>query len=84
MTMHQERTELQRFKQDIEYYDAHQKELLARYPEEYVAIFDQAVVGAAPKLENLLADLAERGVPAAQALVRHVTHKEETLILLCL
>jgi hypothetical protein len=39
--MHQERaeTELERFKQDVAYYESHREELLEKHPEQWVAIF---------------------------------------------
>jgi hypothetical protein len=79
--MTEQRAELQRFQRDAEYYRGHYAELVAQHPKQWVAIFDQTVVSAAPDLDALLTDLTERGVPADQALVRHLTDKEDVLIL---
>ncbi len=73
--------ELTRFKRDVEYYEAHHGTLLEQHPEEWVAIYNESVAGAAPRIEDLLSALARQGVPAEQALVRHVTRHEDTLIL---
>ena len=75
-----ERAELARFRRDVDYYEAHYDELLAQYPEEWVAIYDESVVGTAPQIEDLLTALTRRGVPPEQALVRHVTRHENILI----
>jgi Family of unknown function (DUF5678) len=79
--MHELQAELQRFKRDTQYYEAHREELLTQYPEQWVAIFNQQVVGAAPDFEQLLALLEQSGIPAERTLIEHVTRKEELLIL---
>ena len=73
--------ELAQFRREIEYYEAHQDELLQQYPEKWVAIFHQTVAGANPDFEQLLTELDERGVPSEHALIRHVTAKDDLLIL---
>jgi len=47
-TQHADRAELARFKRDVEYYEAHSRDLLERYPEEWVAIYNESGAGAAP------------------------------------
>ena len=79
--MHELQAELQRFKQDTQYYEAHREDLLKQYPEQWVAIFNQQVVGAAPDFDQLLITLEQSGIPAERALIEHVTRREELLIL---
>ena len=79
--MHELQAELQRFKRDTQYYEAHREELLTQYPDQWVAVFDQQVVGAAPDFEQLLAMLEQSSIPAERVLIEHVTRKEELLIL---
>ena len=79
--MHELQVELQRFKRDTQYYEAHREELLTQYPDQWVAVFDQQVVGAAPDFEQLLAMLEQSSIPAERVLIEHVTRKEELLIL---
>lgn len=79
--MNQVQTELQRFKKDTTYYEVHHEELLEKYPEQWVAIFNQTVVGASPDYEQLLADVEEKGVPIERTLFKHLTQKEELWIL---
>ncbi len=73
--------DLARFGQDAQYYETHQQEFLKVYPEQWVAIFNQRVVGANSDARQLLADLHARGIPIEKALVEHVTEKDELLIL---
>jgi hypothetical protein len=79
--MNELQAELQRFKRDTQYYEAHREALLKQYPEQWVAIFNQQVVGAAPDVDQLLTALQHEGIPAEHALIEHVTGKEELLIL---
>jgi Family of unknown function (DUF5678) len=79
--MHELQAELQRFKRDTQYYEAHREELLTQYPEQWVAVFNQQVVGAAPDFEQLLAMLEQNSIPVERTLIEHVTRKEELLIL---
>ncbi len=74
--------ELTRFKKDTAYYVAHQEELLDQYPERWVAIYNERVVGSSPDAEQLFEDLEKKGVPIERALFKHLTRKEELLILL--
>ena len=72
---------LQRFQRDIDYYEGHREELLDRYPEQWVAIFNEQVVDTAPTIEQVLIGLRAKGVPPGQGLVEHLTRHDELLIL---
>ncbi len=72
---------LQRFQRDIDYYEAHREELLDRYPEQWVAVFNEQVVSTAPTVEQVLRGLSAKGVPPGQGLVEHLTRHDELLIL---
>ena len=79
--MNQVQAELQHFRKDTAYYEAHHEELLKKYPEQWVAIFDQQVAGASPDFEKLLDDLQTKGYSVGQVLVEHLTTHDELLIL---
>ena len=79
--MNKVQRELQRFKRDTVYYEAHHKELLARYPEQWVAISNQQVVGVAPDYEQLLDELQAKGFSVGHVLMEHLTRHDELLIL---
>ena len=73
--------DLQGFKKDTAYYEAHHQELLAQYPEQWVAILNQQVVGASEDYEQLLTDLQEQDIPIERTLFKHLTEREELWIL---
>jgi hypothetical protein len=73
--------QLQRFHRDVEYYNAHYDELLAQYPEMWISIYNEAVVGAAPDLRDLLRIRMARGVPPGQGLVKYLTRERRILVL---
>lgn len=79
--MQEAQAELARFKKDTAYLDAHYEELLEQYPEQWVAIYNQQVVGTGPDFEQLLKNLKAQGFPVGQLLVEHLTRQEEVLIL---
>ena len=72
---------LQRFQRDIDYYEGHREELLDRYPEQWVVIFNEQVAGTDHDVERLLARLEEQGTPLESALIKRLTTKEELFIL---
>ncbi len=72
---------LRRFQRDIDYFEAHREELLDRYPEQWIAIFNEQVVGTAPTVEQVLDGLSAKGVPPGQGLVEQLTRHDELLIL---
>ncbi len=74
--------ELKRFKRDTSYYEAHHQELLDQYPEQWVAIYEQRVVGTGPDFEELLGELKSKGFSVGQVLVEYLTLREDLLILL--
>ncbi len=79
--MQEQIKELQRFKKDTAYFEKHRDELLGKYPEQWVAIFNEKVAGASVDLEQLLTDLEQHAVPIEKALIEHVSAKDELLIL---
>lgn len=76
----QVKEELDRFQDDMVYFDRHRVELLKKYPEKWVAIHDHEVVGAAKALPTLVAQLERKGL-RGKAFVDYVTEREDLLIL---
>ena len=66
---------------DVEYYEAHYPELLAQYPDQWIAILDRKVVGASDDAFKLMAQVEADGVPSNRVLRRHMTKDAELLIL---
>ena len=72
---------LQRHRRDIDFYRARRDELLQQYPEQWVAILDQAVIASDADPWRLLATLEERGLPVERILFQHLTQHEVPLFL---
>ena len=79
--MTQLQLELERFKKDTTFYEAHYEELLQKYPDRWVAIYNEQVVGNAKDLNRLIAQLHKKRIPQGRAFVEYVTDKEDLLIL---
>jgi hypothetical protein len=73
--------ELERFNEDMSYFEAHRQELLAQYPDRWVAIYDNRVVGTAKDLPRLMAQLEHQGLPTGRVFVEYVTGQDDLLIL---
>lgn len=64
------RVELQHFDQDIQFFNAHHREILRLYPDRWVAVYDEQVVGADEDLRRLLKGLKALGYPPGSSLIR--------------
>ena len=73
--------ELARFQADALYLDQHRQELLAQYPDQWVAIYHQQVVGAAKDPKRLLNQLKRKGIPPGEVHRERLSTKEDLLIL---
>jgi hypothetical protein len=71
----------ERMERDRKYYEAHYEQFLEQYPEQWVAILDEQMVGADADFDRLLSALRERGVPTEKALIEWITADEDVLIL---
>ena len=74
-------TRIDRHSRDIEFYEAHYQELLARYPDQWIAIMHQEVVGVADDAFELVAELKAGDIPADRVLRRHMGRGSGLLIL---
>jgi hypothetical protein len=77
----EQRAEIRQFSHDAQYLQAHYDELLDRYPERWIAIFEEQVVGTASNLDELLDGLEARRLPIGQVYVHFLTRSDEDLIL---
>ena len=73
--------ELRRFQQDTDYLRTHWDDLLERYPEQWIAIYNREVVGVAPDFDRILGELKKCGVPIGRARIEHMTRHDDVLIL---
>jgi hypothetical protein len=80
-TMNDVQAELEHFHKDTQYLEAHREELLERYPEQWVAVFNEEVVGASPDFDQLLDDLEGREFSVGKILVDYLTREDAVWIL---
>ena len=78
--MNEHEAEMAQFHRDSQYYAAHWEELLAQYPEQWVAIYDEQVVGTSTNFKQLLVDLKEAGIPAGWTVITNPVMEQEVLI----
>jgi hypothetical protein len=73
--------ELEQYRSDAQYFNEHREELLAQYPERWVAIYNQQVVGVAKDPKRLKSQLERKGIPASRVYREYLTKNEELFIL---
>jgi hypothetical protein len=73
--------ELEQYQRDAHYFDEHLGELLAQYPERWVAIYNQQVVGVAKDAKRLKRQLERKGIKPSRVYREYLTQKEELFIL---
>jgi hypothetical protein len=73
--------ELERFTRDMRYVDEHRQELLGRYPERWIAVYNQQVVGVAKDPKRLVRQLERKGISSGQVFREYLTEQEDLLIL---
>ncbi len=79
--MKDQQGEFKQYQKDIQYAETHHEELLNQYPEQWVAIMHEKVVGAGSDVYQLIDELREKGIPTERVVLRHLTREEELLIL---
>jgi hypothetical protein len=77
----QVREEMARFRADATWVEAHHVELLERYADQWIAVYDQQVVGAARDLKRLVKQLEGKGIRPGRTYTEYLTEKDEVLIL---
>jgi hypothetical protein len=66
---------------DLEFLSASRDRLVAKYDEQWVAIFEEAVVAHDHDVEKLAAQLREQGISPDQVVVDYLTKEQRALIL---
>ena len=79
--MQEKQAELRRFHRDVDYYEVHREELLKQYPEQWVAIFNEQVVGASSDYDQVLDQVQAKRISVGRVFLDRVTAKDELLIL---
>ena len=73
--------ELERFRDDATYVDEHREELLQRYPESWIAVFERQVVADDLDPKRLLRKVQKQGLLPGRVYRTHLSGKEDLLIL---
>ncbi len=66
----------QEHQKDVEWFNKNHRELMKRYPEQWVAVLGQKVVGAALDVYDLIARLKEKGIAQDVILWEQMTEAE--------
>lgn len=63
-------------RKDTHWFNRHNMELMQQYPEQWIAVHGQKVVGAAPELCDLMAQLKEKGIAEEVIFLEYMTKDE--------
>ena len=72
---------LELYSADSAYFREHYEELLARYPDRWVAVYDRQVVAVAEDQNELISQLEREGIPPAEVYRERLSTDEDLLIL---
>ncbi|MBM2827260.1 MAG: hypothetical protein HW403_1324 [Dehalococcoidia bacterium] len=78
MTVQQE---IERYRKDALYFEENREEFLRLYPERWVAVYEQKMVGVAKHLPQLINSLKKKGLPSNHTFIEYLSTNEATLIL---
>ena len=68
---------LAQFQKEIDFYEAHYKEFLEKYPDQWVGILDEKLMGVAETRAELRAKFKAEGVPMNFMFVKRLTAKRK-------
>ena len=75
------RAAYERMQRDLEFLSAFRDRLVAKYDEQWVAIFKEAVVAHSHDVEELMAQLRKESISPDQVVVDYLTREQRALIL---
>lgn len=67
-------------REDTHWFNQHNMELMQQYPEQWIAVHRQKVVGVAPELCDLMAQLKEKGIDQDVIFFEHMTMDETRIM----
>jgi hypothetical protein len=72
---------LRRFATDVRYMQSIRQELLRNYIEQWVAVYDGALVGNAENLERLLKQLSDKNIRHDEAVIEYLAKERKAMLL---
>ena len=75
------RKELDCFRNDALYFNTHRDEFLARYPEQWVAVYREQVVAVAGELSELFHQIDANGAPRGRVYIEYACDDDEDRVL---
>ncbi len=72
--------DLERFSRDGEYVQRHRAELLSQYPDMWIGVYEQKLVGAATTIGELIRQIEDKGLAPGYVYRQYLATKEEDLI----
>ena len=69
------------FHRDVMYVQDHYNDLLDQHPEQWIAVYDQTVVGVDADLERLIDRLRTQGIPPEHTVTEFLTREDVIWIL---
>ena len=69
------------FREDIIWFQSHRKELVAQYPDHWVAVYRKGVVGAAEDIEDLMTHLKANNLPIGSTYVDFAATKPKVWVI---
>jgi hypothetical protein len=73
--------EMEQYERDRRFLEAHLPEWIERYPDYWVAVFQEELVGVSESVTQLLQILDEKGIPRARATLKFLTTKSKPMLL---
>src|SRR5687768_1000179 len=70
-------SELQRYREDAEFFRQNEQSFLEMYDDQCIAILDKRLIGSARNMEQLVAELEQRGIRPGQAFTTRVVSARE-------
>jgi hypothetical protein len=73
--------EMESYRRDVDVLWSHFAELAAKYPKQWVAVYNGKVQASAPNLDRLLVAVAELGLPRERIAVRYMDTTPRRMVL---
>ena len=73
--------EFEQFKKNITFYDENKKKISRKFPEMWIGVSNQSVVGTARDLSDLITKLENKGIDPSATYIQFATRKKFPLVL---